>query len=327
MRIGRFSIPNNVIMAPMAGVTDDPFRKLCIKLGAGLAISEMVTSNPRLWATDKTRRRMRFSSHSGVRVVQLVGTEPRVLAEAARFNVGHGAEIVDINMGCPAKKVCNVAAGSALLGNEPLVARIIESVVAAVDVPVTVKIRTGPNPAERNATRIARIAEQAGVAALTVHGRTRACAFRGAAEYDTIRDVKRGVSVPVVANGDINTPEKARYVLDYTGADAIMVGRAAQGNPWIFREISHYLSTGRRPPSPAAGEVASVLAHHLEGLYHFYGTETGVRVARKHLAWYCRGRAGAQEFWRRVREVGCATQQKQMTQHYFGSLDSLALAA
>lgn len=327
MRIGRFSIPNNVIMAPMAGVTDNPFRELCIKLGAGLAVSEMITSNPRLWATDKTRRRMRFSAHGGLRVVQLVGTEPRVIAEAARFNVGHGADVVDINMGCPAKKVCNVAAGSALLENEPLVARIVESVVGAVDVPVTVKIRTGPSPATRNATRIACIAEQAGAAAITVHGRTRACAFRGDAEYDTIRDVKRGVSIPVVANGDISTPEKARYVIDYTGADAVMVGRAAQGNPWVFREIDHYLSTGRRRPSPDAGEVASVLVDHLEALYQFYGKETGVRVARKHLAWYCRSRAGAQEFWQGVREVACATLQKQMTQHYFGLPGRLAFAA
>ncbi len=327
MRIGRYSLPNNVIMAPMAGVTDHPFRSLCTTLGAGLAISEMVTSNPKLLRTNKTRRRMHFYGQRGLRVVQLVGTDPKAMAEAARFNIDLGADIVDINMGCPAKKVCNVAAGSALLENELLVARIIEAVVAAVDVPVSVKIRTGSSPSARNATRIARIAERSGIAAIAVHGRTRACAFRGDAEYQSIRDVKHAVSVPVVANGDISSPEKARQVLDFTGADAVMVGRAAQGNPWIFREISHFLATGKRHPTPEPLEVARVLVDHLETLYEFYGAETGVRVARKHLAWYCKGRVRAGEFWRGVRVVDCAREQKLMTHHYFASLASPALAA
>ncbi len=286
MRIGPYILPNNLAVAPMAGVTDRPFRQLCKRLGAGYAVSEMVASNPQLRGTDKSRRRIDHAGEVAPIAVQIAGADPLQMADAARYNVDLGAQIIDINMGCPAKKVCNAAAGSALLANERLVEAILSAVVAAVAVPVTLKIRTGPSPALRNAPRIARIAQDAGVAALTVHGRTRACAFVGAVEYDTIAAVVRTVTIPVIANGDIATPEQARAVLLHTGADAIMIGRAAQGRPWIFREIAHYLATGTHLPAPTIAEARELIGAHLADHYDFYGESAGVRIARKHLGWY-----------------------------------------
>jgi tRNA-dihydrouridine synthase B len=289
VRIGDHLLPNNLAVAPMAGVTDRPFRMLCKRLGAGYAVSEMVAANPRLWATDRTRRRTDHEGEVAPVAVQIAGADPHLVADAARYNVDRGAEIIDVNMGCPAKKVCNAAAGSALLGNVPLVTAILDAVVAAVDVPVTVKIRTGPSPHAKNAVAIAQVAERAGVAALAVHGRTRACMFSGPVEFDTVRAVKRAVSIPVFANGDIATPERAREVLESTGADGVMIGRAAQGRPWIFREIAHYLATGARLAPPSLAEARMLIVEHLADHYAFYGDELGVRVARKHLHWYMEG--------------------------------------
>jgi len=293
VRIGPHELRNALAVAPMAGVTDRPFRQLCRRLGAGYAVSEMVTSNAKLWGTDKSRRRMDHAGEPAPVAVQIAGADPAAMAEAARHNVARGAAIIDINMGCPAKKVCNAAAGSALLSDEPLVARILAAVVAAVDVPVTLKIRTGPDRARPNATRIARIAEEAGIAALTVHGRSRACMFVGPVDYAAIAQVKRAVSIPVVANGDIDSPHKARDVLAATRADAIMVGRAAQGRPWIFREIAHFLATGEELPPPTVAEALGWILAHLDDHYAFHGEEAGVRIARKHLGWYTRDLAGA----------------------------------
>ena len=271
MQVGPYILHNRLAVAPMAGVTDRPFRQLCKALGAGYAVSEMTASDTRLWNTDKSRRRRDHDGEVEPIAVQIAGTEPVQMAEAARLNVAHGAQIIDINMGCPAKKVCNVAAGSALLRDEARVAAILDAVVAAVDVPVTLKIRTGWDRSHRNAVRIARIAEAAGVQALAVHGRTRADLYNGAAEYDTIAAVKSAIAIPVIANGDIDTPEKARQVLDRTGADAVMVGRAALGRPWIFREIDHYLRTGTRLPGPDLGEIREIVAAHVKALHAFYG--------------------------------------------------------
>jgi tRNA-dihydrouridine synthase B len=296
MRIGPHELRNNVFVAPMAGVTDRPFRQLCKRLGAGYAVSEMAASNPRLWASEKTSRRLNHDGEAEPRAVQLAGADPVMLAEAARYNVARGAQVIDINMGCPAKKVCNVACGSALLRDEALVARILDAVVAAVDVPVTLKFRTGWDPGSRNAVAIARRAEAAGIAMLTLHGRTRACGYGGRAEYETIRAVKRAVAIPVVANGDIDSPEKAREVLAATGADAVMIGRAAQGRPWIFREIAHFLSTGQHLPAPSLAEARELLLTHLEDHYRFYGADQGVRTARKHIIWYTRGLEGGAAF-------------------------------
>jgi tRNA-dihydrouridine synthase B len=296
MRIGPHELRNNVFVAPMAGVTDRPFRQLCKRLGAGYAVSEMAASNPRLWASEKTSRRLNHDGEAEPRAVQLAGADPVMLGEAARYNVARGAQVIDINMGCPAKKVCNVACGSALLRDEDLVARILDAVVAAVDVPVTLKFRTGWDPGSRNAVAIARRAEAAGIAMLTLHGRTRACGYGGRAEYETIRAVKRAVAIPVVANGDIDSPEKAREVLAATGADAVMIGRAAQGRPWIFREIAHFLSTGQHLPAPSLAEARELLLTHLEDHYRFYGADQGVRTARKHIIWYTRGLEGSAAF-------------------------------
>lgn len=293
LRIGDHTLPNGLILAPMAGVTDRPFRVLCRRLGADMAVSEMVTADTGLWHTAKSRRRMDHEGEADPVSVQIAGAVPAMLAEAARRNVDNGARIIDINMGCPAKKVCNRAAGSALLGDEVLVGRILEAVVAAVDAPVTLKIRLGLDRGRMNALRIARIAELAGVRALTVHGRTRACRFKAPVDYDAIAAVKRRVGIPVIANGDIATPEQARAVLARTGADGLMIGRAAQGRPWIFREMACYLTTGRRLPPPPADEVRDLLSEHLEGLYAFYGEYTGVRVARKHIGWYLQAHPGA----------------------------------
>ena len=317
MQTSGFSLPNPVVLAPMAGVTDRPFRILCRRLGAGLTVSEMVTSDPALRATPKTLRRIDHAGEPAPRSVQIAGAAPARLADAARYNVARGADVIDVNMGCPAKKVCNVAAGSALLSDEALVGRILESVVAAVDVPVTLKIRTGPSPERRNAVRIARIAEAAGVAAVAVHGRTRRCAFRGVAEYDSIRAVKRAVSIPVIANGDVTSPEQARRVLAFTGADAVMIGRAAQGNPWLPGAVAAYLRSGTKVEPPSVQERAEVLLDHLRALHAFYGEVTGVRVARKHLSWYCKAYPHGEGFWRSVNRVECARRQIALTRDFF----------
>ncbi|HEX8589316.1 tRNA dihydrouridine synthase DusB [Pseudomonas sp.] len=296
VRIGPYTLHNGLILAPMAGVTDQPFRQLCRQLGAGLVVSEMVTSNMSLWNSRKSRLRMIHEGDPEPRSVQIAGGDPQMLADAARANVELGAQIIDINMGCPAKKVCNKAAGSALLKDEQLVTEILHAVVAAVEVPVTLKIRTGWDRANKNGLTVARIAEQAGIQALAVHGRTRADLYTGEAEYDTIAAIKQAVSIPVFANGDIDSPEKARYVLDATGADGLLIGRAAQGRPWIFREIEHYLQTGEKLPGLPVGEVERILLEHLAALHTFYGDVMGVRIARKHVGWYLATLPGAKEF-------------------------------
>ncbi|MEC5163848.1 tRNA-dihydrouridine synthase B [Janthinobacterium sp. CG_23.3] len=296
MQIGPHILRNNVFVAPMAGVTDRPFRQLCKQLGAGYAVSEMAASNPRLWATEKSARRTDHDGEMEPKAVQIAGADPRDLADCAKFNVDRGAQIIDINMGCPVKKVCNSWCGSALLQNESLVEKILHAVVNAVDVPVTLKFRTGWNRDNKNALNIARIAEQAGIAMLTLHGRTRADGYSGDAEYETIAAVKAAVGIPVVANGDITTPQKARLVLDQTGADAVMVGRAAQGRPWICREIAHFLRTGTLLPAPCVDEVRALMDEHLRAHYAFYGEFLGVRTARKHIGWYVRDLPGGEEF-------------------------------
>ncbi|MBU6292683.1 MAG: tRNA dihydrouridine synthase DusB [Burkholderiales bacterium] len=309
MKIGPYQLRNNVFVAPMAGVTDRPFRQLCKEMGAGYAVSEMAASNPRLWATDKSTRRINHEGEMEPKAVQIAGADPQLLAEAARFNVSRGAQIIDINMGCPVKKVCNRWCGSALLRDEPLVAELLNAVVTAVDVPVTLKFRTGWDRDHKNALIIARIAEESGIAMLTLHGRTRADAYKGEAEYDTIAAVKAAVRIPVVANGDIDSPHKAAQVLRITGADAVMVGRAAQGRPWIFREIDHYLRIGELLESPTISEVRERMAQHLQAHYAFYGDYLGVRTARKHIGWYVRDLHGGETFRQRMNLIDdCVTQ-------------------
>lgn len=309
MQIGPYQLRNNVFVAPMAGVTDRPFRQLCKEMGAGYAVSEMAASNPRLWATDKSTRRINHEGEMEPKAVQIAGADPQLLAEAARFNVSRGAQIIDINMGCPVKKVCNRWCGSALLRDEPLVAELLNAVVTAVDVPVTLKFRTGWDRDHKNALIIARIAEESGIAMLTLHGRTRADAYKGEAEYDTIAAVKAAVRIPVVANGDIDSPHKAAQVLRITGADAVMVGRAAQGRPWIFREIDHYLRIGELLESPTISEVRERMAQHLQAHYAFYGDYLGVRTARKHIGWYVRDLHGGETFRQRMNLIDdCVTQ-------------------
>jgi len=320
MHIGSYQLKNNLIVAPMAGVTDRPFRQLCKTMGAGMAVSEMVASNSLLRGSAKTRRRANHDGEVDPISVQIAGADPRMLADAARYNVDEGAQIIDINMGCPAKKVCNVMAGSALLRDEPLVGRILDAVVAAVNAPVTLKIRTGWDRGNRNAIRIARTAERAGVQALAIHGRTRACGFSGDAEYDTIAAVKAAVGIPVIANGDISTPEQVKQVLDYTRADGVMIGRAAQGRPWMFREIQHYLETGRRLPVPEVGEIHRVLTAHLEDLYQFYGEYTGVRVARKHISWSTKGLAGSAAFRHAMNQLETRFEQLAAVNGFFAQL-------
>ena len=327
MQIGPYRIDPPVVLAPMAGVTDKPFRLLCKRLGAGLAVSEMTTADPKLWHTRKSLHRMDHAGEPEPVSVQIAGYDPAMLAEAARFNVANGAQIVDINMGCPAKKVCNVWSGSALLQDEPLVARICRAVVDAVEVPVTLKIRTGWDHEHRNALSIARIAEDSGIAALSVHGRTRADKYEGEAEYETIAAVKAAVHIPVLANGDITTPGRARHVLDVTGADAVMIGRGAQGRPWIFREVAHYLATGETLPEPTPAEVASILLGHLEHLYAFYGEQAGVRIARKHLGWYAKDRPENAAFRHVVNRAESAAEQLRLTAEYFAGLGELRRAA
>ena len=296
MNIGPYILRNNVFVAPMAGVTDRPFRQLCKELGAGYAVSEMAASNPKLWKTEKTSRRINHDGEMAPRAVQIAGADPQMLAECAKFNVDRGAQIIDINMGCPVKKVCNSWCGSALLQDEKLVGQILDAVVKAVDVPVTLKFRTGWDRLNKNALNIARTAESAGIAMLTLHGRTRADGYKGDAEYQTIAAVKAAVSIPVVANGDITTPEKAKQVLAYTQADAIMIGRAAQGRPWIFREVDHFLRTGEYLPPPLVSEVRHLMDAHLREHYQFYGEYLGVRTARKHIGWYVRDLPRGEEF-------------------------------
>jgi len=317
MQFAGFTLRNNLFVAPMAGVTDRPFRQLCKRMGAGLAVSEMVTSNSLLYGSEKTRRRANHEGEVAPVSVQIAGADPAMMAQAARYNVERGARIIDINMGCPAKKVCNVMAGSALLQNEPLVARIIDAVVAAVAVPVTLKIRTGWERSHRNARTVARIAEESGIRALAIHGRTRACQYQGEAEYDTIGEVKAQARIPVIANGDIDSPHKAKHVLDYTGADGVMIGRAAQGRPWIFREIEHFLKTGELLPPPLVSEIHQVMRGHLDELYAFYGAETGVRIARKHIAWYTRGLAGSAQFRHAMNQLQTLEEQIAATDRFF----------
>ena len=320
MQIGPYKLRNNLIVAPMAGVTDRPFRQLCKRMGAGMAVSEMVASNSLLYGSEKTKRRANHDGEVEPIAVQIVGADPDMLAEAARHNVANGAQIIDINMGCPAKKICNVMAGSALLRDEPLVETLLNAVVKAVDVPVTLKIRTGWDKHNKNAVRIARIAEDNGIQSLAIHGRTRACGYTGNAEYDTIADVKQAVKIPVVANGDITSPEKASDVLKQTGADAIMVGRAAQGRPWIFREIAYYLETGEHLPAPKVAEIRQVLGEHLQDLYDFYGEHTGVRVARKHISWYTRGLAGSAQFRHAMNQIESRSEQQEFVARFFDGL-------
>jgi len=303
----------------MAGVTDRPFRQLCKKLGAGYAVSEMAASNPRLWASEKSARRTDHAGEMEPKAVQIAGAVPEELAECAKFNVDRGAQIIDINMGCPVKKVCNNWCGSALLQHEDLVQRILEAVVRAVDVPVTLKFRTGWDRQNKNALTIARMAEQAGIAMLTLHGRTRADGYKGDAEYDTIAAVKAAVAIPVVANGDITTPEKAKFVLDHTGADAVMIGRAAQGRPWICREIDHYLRTGEHLPAPLVEEVRELMNEHLPAHYAFYGEYLGVRTARKHIGWYVQDLAGGEEFRQRMNLLESTAEQLAAVDEFFKS--------
>jgi len=314
--IGPYTLPNPVVLAPMAGVTDRPFRQLCRELGAGLVVGEMVSGNPDLRNTRKSKLRLNHTGEPEPIAVQIVGGDPLVMAESARFNVENGAQIIDINMGCPAKKVCNKAAGSALLRDEALVKDILQAVVEAVDVPVSLKIRTGWAPDERNAVTIANIAEQAGIVSLAVHGRTRACGYANTVEYDTIRSVKQAVSIPVFANGDITSAIKAKEVMDYTGADGVLVGRAAQGRPWIFREIVHYLNTGTELPEAPLEEVEAILVRHLNGLYEFYGEYLGLRIARKHVSWYLQSQPG-NSFRKQFNQLECPTAQLAAVAEYF----------
>lgn len=317
LTIGKHQLNSPAILAPMAGVTDRLFRQLCLDQGAGMAVSEMLTSDKRLWHTRKSQLRMDHSGESGLRSVQIAGAEPKMMAEAARINAEFGAQIIDINMGCPAKKVCKKAAGSALMRDEKLVQKILHCVVNAVNIPVTLKIRTGWDKDNKNALEIARIAEAEGIKALTIHGRTRACGYTGYAEYDTIALIKKNISIPVIANGDIDSAKKAKLVLDYTLANGVMIGRGAQGNPWIFREITHYLNTGKELPPPSYSEVCEVLLAHLEQLYSFYGVEMGMRIARKHVGWYSNKNDKNKEFCRNFNQLNNITaQRKAILGHY-----------
>ena len=319
LSIGPYTLPNPVVLAPMAGVTDRPFRQLCRRLGAGLVVGEMVSANADLRHTRKSQLRLNHDGEPEPIAVQIVGGDPQILAEGAAFNVANGAQIIDINMGCPAKKVCNKAAGSALMKDEGLVKDILQAVVGAVDVPVSLKIRTGWDPAHRNGPAIARIAEEAGIVALAVHGRTRACGYKNTVEYDTIRTIKDSVSIPVFANGDITSARKAADVIRYTGADGVLIGRAAQGQPWIFREVAHFLRTGEELPAPPVEETEQILLSHLRDLHDFYGEYLGVRIARKHVSWYLQRQHNSNEFRSRFNGLQSAAEQTLAVQQWFGT--------
>lgn len=315
--IGSYTLPSPVILAPMAGVTDRPFRQLCRRMGAGLVVGEMISANPELRDTRKSRLRLDHTGEPEPIAVQIAGGDPDLLAACAIENVANGAQIIDINMGCPAKKVCKKAAGSALMRNEDLVKEILRTVVSAVDVPVTLKMRTGWDPEHRNAVRIAEMAQKAGIQSLAVHGRTRACRYQNTVEYDTIRQVKQSVTIPVFANGDITSPEKAAQVMDYTGADGVLIGRAAQGRPWIFREINHYLATGQRLDTPSATEIQSLLLEHLDALYELYGDYAGVRIARKHVGWYLQNMNQDGGFRRHFNQIESRNGQGEAIERFF----------
>ncbi|WCE29554.1 tRNA dihydrouridine synthase DusB [Vibrio sp. SCSIO 43137] len=317
MKIGNHQLKNNLIVAPMAGVTDRPFRELCLRYGAGMAVSEMMSSNPRLWKTSKSQQRMVHEGESGIRSVQIAGADPQQMAEAAQFSVENGAQIIDINMGCPAKKVNKKLAGSALLQHPEMIKKILQAVVNAVDVPVTLKTRTGWDTENKNCVEIAKMAEDCGIQALALHGRTRACMYKGEAEYNSIRAVKQAISIPVIANGDIDSAEKARYVLDYTGADALMIGRPAQGRPWIFQEIQHFLENGTTLPELPPEEVKAILLGHVQELHQFYGEYLGPRIARKHVGWYLKEHEQAGEFRRTFNAIEAANQQLDALEGYF----------
>lgn len=328
MQIGPYKLANNLVLAPMAGVTDRPYRQLCKRLGAGLAVSEMVSSNSLLWGSEKTKRRANHTGEAEPRAVQIAGADPVMMAAAAQHNADQGAQIIDINMGCPAKKVCNVMAGSALLQDEILVGKILEAVVAAVDVPVTLKIRTGWDKQHINGVRIARLAEACGVQALAVHGRTRACGYTGEAEYETIAAIKQAISIPVIANGDIRTPQQAKQVLQYSGADGLMIGRAAQGRPWIFNIINHYLTCGELLSDPPVPVIRDIMLEHLTELYDFYGEYIGVRVARKHISWYSKGQRGGAAFRQEVNKTDTTKEQQAVTRAFFDRLaETMEIAA
>jgi len=317
VQIGPYRLESPLIVAPMAGVTDQPFRILCRRLGAGLAVSEMLSSNPRVWESDKSRRRMDHHGEAGIRSVQIAGADPELMAQAARHNVSGGAQIIDINMGCPAKKVNRKLAGSALLQYPERVEAILRAVVAAVDVPVTLKIRTGWDTHHRNGVAIAELAQACGIQALAVHGRTRTCMFKGQAEYDTIRAIKQAVEIPVIANGDIDSPEKAARVLEHTGADGVMIGRAAQGNPWLFQQIRHYLETGNVLTPPSTQEISNTIAGHVGNLHSFYGEYQGVRIARKHVGWYLQAHCETESFRRSFNRLDSAAAQLEALERFF----------
>tara|TARA_R110000868_G_scaffold1143_5_gene8736 strand:- start:2057 stop:3046 length:990 start_codon:yes stop_codon:yes gene_type:complete len=326
--IGKYTLTSPAVLAPMAGVTDLPFRRLCRHLGAGLVVGEMIAANPDLRATRKSRQRLDHSGEPEPVAIQIAGGDPESLAECARYSVAHGAHIVDINMGCPAKKVCNKAAGSALMKDECLVRDILQAVVEAVDVPVTLKMRTGWEPEHRNADVIATLAEELGIQSLAIHGRTRACGYKNTVEYDTIRAIKQSVSIPVFANGDITSPQKAVEVMDYTGADGVLIGRAAQGNPWIFRQINHFLATGAEPQAPRPDEIYNTLRDHLQALYAFYGDYLGLRIARKHVGWYLASQPGGEQFRRQFNQLNSIDEQGHAVRQFFlGIRNSREIAA
>jgi tRNA-dihydrouridine synthase B len=320
MQIGPYTLENNLVVAPMAGVTDRPFRQLCRRMGAGLAVSEMLSSNPKVWKTDKSLNRMDHMGETGIRAVQIAGADPELMAEAAAFNAKNGAQIIDINMGCPAKKVNKKMAGSALMQYPELVEKIVKAVVAAVDVPVTLKTRTGWDTDNRNGVEIAKIAERNGIQSLAIHGRTRACMYKGQAEYNTIKEIKQSVSIPVIANGDITSPEQAKKVLEYTGADGLMIGRAAQGRPWIFREVDHYLRTGELLPPPDKEEVRNVMLEHVENLHQLYGEQMGYRIARKHVGWYLEDQDTDRSFRKAFNAIECPQEQLDVLNGYFDQI-------
>ncbi|GAD80924.1 tRNA dihydrouridine synthase DusB [Vibrio ezurae] len=319
MKIGKYELKNNLIVAPMAGVTDRPFRELCLRYGAGMAVSEMMLANPKTWNTSKSLQRRVHEAESGIRSVQIAGSDPQLMAEAAQFNVESGAQIIDINMGCPAKKVNKKLAGSALLKHPDIIQQILKAVVDAVDVPVTLKTRTGWDTEHKNCVEIAKIAEDCGIQALALHGRTRTCMYKGEAEYESIKAVKQAISIPVIANGDIDSPEKAKHVLEFTGADALMIGRPAQGRPWIFQEIQHYLENGTTMPEPPMQEVKDIMLGHVHELHQFYGEFLGPRIARKHVGWYLKEHEQAREFRRVFNAIEVAPAQLDALEEYFNS--------